>query len=417
MNSTVLGGLLRQTPLAVTGYGAVSAAGDSPAKLWQAAAAGVSPAKWRDFPIGGGSRAVAVCAAEGSDSGDPALHPVRRMDRSAQLGWIAAGQALDMAGLKENPDGLEIGVIAGTSRGPVSRLAEGFARVGARRHPPSLAADCTLASLTGVLAQGFRLTGVGATVSATCASAAAAIALAAEQLLLGKADAMLAGGAEAPLTPLVIAQLGAAGLLGSHAEAARTCRPFDSTRNGLCLGEGAAFLVLETAAAAARRGAVLHGLLAGWAGGVANAGRTGVRDAGRGLAGGARRALTRAGLTPDAVDYVNAHGTGTRLNDAAEAQAMREIFGERAAVLPCSSTKPVTGHCLGATPALEAVIALEALRHQVIPPTANCLHPDPDCPINPQPLQARPARLTHVMSNSLGFWGYHVSLIFARPSA
>lgn len=416
MNFGTLPSLLRQTPLVVTGYGAVSAAGSSPGSLWRAAAAGVSPAQWREFPLDGARRAVAVCGAPPLDPASPVLHPVRRMDRSAQLGWLAARQALDMAGLAENAAGLEIGVIAGSSRGPVARLAEGFARVGTRRYPPSLSADCTFASLTGVIAHAAGLSGVSATVSATCASGAFAIALAAEQLLLGKADVMLAGGAEAPLAPLVVAQLDAAGVLGSHADPARTCRPFDVTRDGLCLGEGGAFLVLETAASAAERGAAVLAVLSGWGAGVAEAGRTGVNADGRGLAATARRALALAGLAPDAVDYVNAHGTGTRLNDAAEARAMREIFGERAAVLPCSSTKPVTGHCLGATPALEAVIAVEALRHQVIPPTANCRQPDPECPINPQPLSARSARLRQVMSNSLGFWGYHASLIFSSAS-
>jgi 3-oxoacyl-[acyl-carrier-protein] synthase II len=360
---------------------------------------------------------VAVCEAAAPESAGVDLHPVRRMDRSAQLGWIAAVQALRMAGLDRGRDGREIGVLAGSSRGPLGRLAEGWARVGVRRYPPSLSADCTFASLTGVIAQACGLGGPSATVSATCASAAFALGFAAEQLLLGKAAAMLAGGAEAPLTPLVVAQLDAAGVLGSHPDPAQTCRPFDATRNGLVLGEGAAFLVLEPAAAAARRGAVPLARLAGWGLGIADAGRAGVGDEGEGLARAAGAALALAGLAPAALDHVNAHGTGTRLNDAAEARAMRRVLGGRAAVVPCTSTKPVTGHCLGATPALEAVIAVEALRRQVVPPTANCRQPDPECPVNPQPLCAQPTRLRHVLSSSLGFWGYHAALIFSHPEA
>jgi 3-oxoacyl-(acyl-carrier-protein) synthase len=114
------------------------------------------------------------------------------------------------------------------------------------------------------------------------------------------------------------------------------------------------------------------------------------------------------------IDYINAHGTGTKLNDSAEAQAVRTLFGNQAANVTCSSTKPITGHCLGATPALEAVVSVEALRHQTIPPTANCLSQDPLCPINVQPLTAQSAKLSNVMSNSLGFWGYHASLIFSK---
>jgi 3-oxoacyl-[acyl-carrier-protein] synthase II len=413
VNSAVLPELLRATPLVVTGCGAVSAAGDSPEALWRAAEAGGSPARWREFDFGGARRAVAVCEAPAPEFRDPALRPVRRMDRSAQLGWRAATQALQAAGLARDRAGLELGVIAGTSRGPVGRLAVAVERAGDRRCPPSLAADCTLASLTGVIAQALGLAGAGLTVSATCASGAVAVACAAEQLLLGRADAMLVGAAEAPLIPAVVAQLAAAGVLGSHPDPARTCRPFDVTRNGFCLGEGAAFLVLETAAGAARRGAPALARLAGWSHGVAATGRTGVNDAGRGLARTVRAALALAGLPPDAVDYVNAHGTGTRLNDAAEAQAVRAVFGARAAALPCSSTKPVTGHCLGATSAIEAVIALGALRRQVVPPTANCTRPDPACAIQPQPLHARPARLRHVLSSSLGFWGHQAALVFS----
>ena len=121
-----------------------------------------------------------------------------------------------------------------------------------------------------------------------------------------------------------------------------------------------------------------------------------------------------AGLGAEQIDYVNAHGTGTKINDAAEARAVKTFLGDRASIVPGSSPKPVTGHCLGATPALEAVICLEALRRQQTPPTANCLQPDPLCQINPQPLTAQPARLTNVMSNSLGFWGYHAALIFSK---
>jgi 3-oxoacyl-(acyl-carrier-protein) synthase len=143
------------------------------------------------------------------------------------------------------------------------------------------------------------------------------------------------------------------------------------------------------------------------------AGRVGVSEGAEGLVQAANEALALAGLEPGLIDHVNAHGTGTVMNDRAEARALHEIFGGRAARLPCSSTKPVTGHCLGATPALEAILAVEALRHQFIPPTANCHEPHPDCVIDPVPLKARPARLQHVMSNSLGFWGYHASLIFS----
>ena len=265
-----------------------------------------------------------------------------------------------------------------------------------------------------MLAQAFKLKGPGATISATCASSAFAIGFAAEQILLGKADAMLAGGAEAPLQPVVLAQLHSAGVLGFHEEAPRTCRPFDATRNGIVLGEGGAFLVLESARSADRRGIQPLAKLAGWAMKLDDSGRTSVGEDGSGLLDVMHQALQVAGLDPDQIDYISAHGSGTKQNDLAEARAVGKMFGDRGTTVPCSSTKPITGHCLGATPALEAVIGIEAMRCQMIPPTANCHEPDPHCAINAQPLTARPANISAVISNSLGFWGYYASLIFTK---
>jgi len=414
MSSPILARLLQETPVVVTGCGTVSAAGMLVNDLWKRVEQRASPAVTRAFNFGVAHRSVAVCAAPVLALNDPVLRPVRRMDRSVQLAWLAAQQALQIAGLDQGHDGLSMGVITGSSRGPLGKVAEGYERLKQRRYPPSLSADCTFAALSGALAQTLEVAGPSVTVSATCASGAYAIAFAAEQILLGKADIFLVGAAEAPLVPTVLAQLDAAGVLGSHPEAAQTCRPFDRTRNGLCLGEGGGFLVLESAATASRRGVTPLARLSGWGLCVDDSGRAGVNEAGGGLIEAATRALHAAGLRPADIDYVNTHGTGTHLNDVAEARALRRLFGNHADSLPCSSTKPITGHCLGATPALEAVITIEALRRGVIPPTANCHQPDPACPINMQPDGARPADLRHAMTNSLGFWGYHASLIFSK---
>ncbi|MFM7102092.1 MAG: beta-ketoacyl-[acyl-carrier-protein] synthase family protein, partial [Verrucomicrobiota bacterium] len=259
----------------------------------------------------------------------------------------------------------------------------------------------------------FGLRGPSATVSASCASAALAIGMAAEQIVLGKAELMLAGGAEAPLVPAVLAPLEAAGILGSQEDPARACRPFDRTRNGLCPGEGAAFLVLESADSAARRGVRPLARLSGWGSALDAAGRTGVEESGEGLEEVVGQALAWAGWERESLDYVNTHGTGTRLNDAVEARALARFLGERSGVVPCSSTKPVTGHCLGATPALEALLCLGALRHQRVPPTANCLQPDPGCALDLVTGQARAATLRRVLSTAHGFWGYHGALLFS----
>jgi len=211
--------------------------------------------------------------------------------------------------------------------------------------------------------------------------------------------------------PLMAVQLMAARVTGWHDDPRLTCRPFDLTRNGLMMGEGAGFLVLETESAANRRNAAILARLSGWGCGIDAGGRTGVTADGEGLVRVVESALARAELSPQSIGYVNAHGTGTRLNDSVEARALNTVFGE-GAVPPISSTKPITGHCLGATAAIEAVIAIEALRSGSFPPTANHEQRDPECNLDvisgaPRDLPARA-----VLSTSLGFWGAQAALIF-----
>jgi 3-oxoacyl-[acyl-carrier-protein] synthase II len=254
---------------------------------------------------------------------------------------------------------------------------------------PSLAAHCTIASLSGALSVHFKTHGPCFTVSATCASSAAALALAAEQILLGTTDVVLAGGADASLDPIILAAARAAGILGSHDDPAQTCRPFAKDRNGTTPGEAGAFLVLESERSAKQRGANIHARLAGWSVAAEGHQRTGISETARGLRQVIADALACSGFVPEQIGYVNAHGTGTRLNDTQEAKALRDIFPHG---VPVSSTKPVTGHCTGAAGALEAIITIAALQHRQLPPTANCLP----------------------LSNSSGFWGHNAALIFAR---
>jgi 3-oxoacyl-(acyl-carrier-protein) synthase len=417
MSGNRLSNLLRENPILVTGTGCASAAGYSVAELWTSAIAGKSLAAWREFQIAGRAQPFAVSTAPEIDANDPALHPVRRSARCVQLAWLAAQQAWLQSGLGDVPTRADIGLMVGSSRGPIERFEHAFQRLETLRYPPSLSADCTFGSLSGALAQALNLGGPTATISATCASAAYAIAFAAEQILLGKADIMLVGGTETPLHAAALAQLQAAGVLGSHKNPQATCRPFDVTRDGLSLGEGSAFLVLESAQSAASRGVKALARLSGWSTNIDHSGRAGVTHHGDGVVAAANLALKLAGLDPSQIDHVNMHGTGTQLNDVAEARAIKRVFGAHASTLPCTSSKPVTGHCLGATPALEAVLCVEALSQQIIPPTANCHEIDPECAIEVVTGAARSARLNHVMSNSLGFWGYHASLIFSKTEA
>jgi 3-oxoacyl-(acyl-carrier-protein) synthase len=398
--------LLKESPIVITGMGCFTAAGVSVDELMENVLAGKPSAQTHpDF-------SKPACRAPEIDVRIPDLRFVRRMDRSVQMAWIAAQQAWTGASVK-NVDAERIGISVGTSRGPLHKSAESFARAGDPRFPPSLGADSTFGVAAGALAHGFGIKGPGVTLSATCASAANAIAFAAEQILLGKAEMMLAGGTEAPLHSSTFSQLDAAGVLGSHPDAAFACRPFDRNRNGMVLGEGAAFLVLELLRSAQARGAKPLARLAGWASGFDLSGRTGVDEAGAGLIQVMREALSVADLSLDDIDYINAHGTGTAMNDRAEAAAVKSVFGERAVHLPCSSTKPVTGHCLGATPAIEAIIGIETIRRQQIPPTATCHNPDPLCAIDAVPQIGRAGVVRTTMSNSLGFWGCHAALIFS----
>jgi len=401
--ASVLSSLLRENPVVITGLGVFSAAGTTVGELWTSALQGRCPAQWRRYARG----QFAVCAA-------PDIPPqpvVAKMDRSAQLAAAAAQQAWNDAGLSRcAPPACRIGVIVGTSRGPVGKWIESLRCAEAGRMLPSLAATSNIAALSGALSIIFHAQGPSDTVSAACASSANAIALAAQHILLGTADVVLAGGAEAPLEPVILAQLQAAGILGADADPARTCRPFAKDRNGTILGEGAAFLVLESARSARQRGAAVHARLAGWSVAAEGYQRTGITETARGLRQVLEGAIAMSGLRASEIGYVNAHGTGTRLNDAQEATALRHCFPGG---VPCSSTKPVTGHCMGAAAALEAVICIAALQHRLLPPTANCLPLDPDCALDIIHTAPRPTATRAALSISSGFWGHNAALIFS----
>ncbi|MFM8470676.1 MAG: beta-ketoacyl-[acyl-carrier-protein] synthase family protein, partial [Limisphaerales bacterium] len=334
---------------------------------------------------------------------------------SAQLAHAAATEAWQTAQLDTKPVAPErVGVFVGTSRGAVGKLTDACisdAKSSSRQARPSDAAHCSLANISGMLSLAFAALGPALTVSATCASGAAAVALAAEQILLGKVDVAIAGGAEAPLHPLVIAQLHAAGILGHDADPRLTCKPFDAARNGIVLGEGAGFLVLESHASAQRRKATVLARVAGWALAAEGTERVGMDRTGASLSRVITEALALAGVAPTHLGYINAHGTGTVLNDLAEANALGAALGEAASRVPCSSTKATTGHCLGAGAALEAIICIAALQKRGLPGTANCLRPDAAVKLNLlRASQESPVR--SALSISAGFWGNQAALVF-----
>jgi 3-oxoacyl-[acyl-carrier-protein] synthase II len=389
----ILRALLADDPVVVTGAGSVCVAGAGTEALWEAVRTARPGGAWHSFPAEGRSLRLPAAAV-----GELPRHVLSgKVDRSVSLGVAAAMEAWHESGAASVP-AEEAGVVAGTSRGPFGTWMETSAALRrGRAVPPRFAAAGTLAALSGAVAMLTGARGPAMTVSATCASGAAAIAAAAEMLVLRRARAVLAGAAEAPLHAGVLSGMDAAGLLGAHDDAARACRPFDRTRNGLLAGEGAAFLVLERASHARARGAPVLGVLSGWATAAEGEGRAGVGADGRALARVVSSALAVAGVAPGDVDYINAHGTGTVLNDAAEAAALRAVFPH--GVPPVSSTKAVTGHCLGASPALEAVICLRALRHGWLPASVNLVEPDAPLPFVTG--SGRAAPVTHAVSTSL----------------
>ncbi len=365
--------LLTADPVAVTGTGCVSCAGQGVAALWQAVQAGRAAGKWAEM---GSHSQMAVAAA-----GDLPAHPMKgKVDRSVLMALLAAAEAWAEAGAA-GIDPQDISVVAGTSRGPHEIWNATAAAVeSGKRLLPRLVTAGTVAALSGAVARQINAQGQGATVSATCASGAAAIGMAADLLLLGRARMVIAGGADAPLNPGILRGMDSAGVIGHHGDPGLSCRPFDRARNGMLPGEGAAFLVMERLSSARARGAKVLGLLSGWSMATEGEGRSGVCADGHTLGRVLQSSLATAGLAAGEIDYINAHGTGTPLNDEAEAAALVRTF---ASPPPVSSTKAVTGHCLGASPALEAVICLQALRHQWLPGSVNTLDPAFELPFVP----------------------------------
>ena len=406
--------------IVVTGAGAVTPLGNDVPSFWAAVRAGTSGAgpieRWD------ASAYETTFAAEVRDF-DPAAtvgrKEARRMDRYSQFAVAAARQAVADAGLViAEGEASRVGAIIATAIGGLETIEEGMQTL--LEKGPSRVGPFFMPMMLPNMASGNVAIAVGAAgpnyapVSA-CASAAHAIGEAAEIIRRGDADVMLAGGSESPVTRLSVAGFGAMGALSRrNDDPARASRPFDAGRDGFVLGEGGAVLVLESEERALARDATILGEVTGYA---MTDDAFHLVQPGPGGAGAARAmnlALQKADLRASQIDYVNAHGTSTPLNEKLETAALRTVFGDTLPHLPVSSTKSMTGHLLGAAGAIEAVISLMAIRDRVIPPTINYDTPDPDCDLDVVPNVARSGALRHVMSNSLGFGGHNVSVIFSR---
>ncbi|MFD8145202.1 beta-ketoacyl-[acyl-carrier-protein] synthase family protein [Streptomyces sp. NPDC059708] len=361
----------------------------------------------------------------------PELHgltaeEILRMDRAAQFGVVAAREAvadsgLDLAGI----DPYRTGVSMGTGVGAVSSLDKAYraaadhgrlASVDHTRVPGDLYDHFVPGSFATEVAWAVGAEGPATVVSTGCTSGIDSVAHAVDLIREGSADVMVTGASDAPITPLTLACFDAIKATTSlNDDPARASRPFDATRRGFVLGEGAAVFVLEELESARRRGATLYAEIAGYASRSSAFHMTGLRPDGRELAEAITVALDEAHLNPSDLDYVNAHGSGTRQNDAHETAAYKLALGPYAHRTPVSSVKSMIGHSLGSVGSIEIAASVLAMRHHVVPPTANLRTRDPQCDLDYVPIAARDHRTDAVLTVGSGFGGFQSAMVLARP--
>ncbi len=411
---------MRARRVVVTGLGCLTSVGNDVATTWAALRAGVSgagPITKFDAEKFATRFACEVKAFDVSQYMD--RKEAKRADLYTQYAVAASVQAMRDAGLADggfDPD--RCGVIIGSGIGGLKTMEDqhtNYMTGGPRRISPFFVPMYIVDIAAGVVSMQFNCRGPNfATVSA-CATSAHAIGMSMRSIMYGDADLMLAGGSEAAVTPMSIGGFASMGALSSrNDDPTRASRPFDLTREGFVLGEGAGVVLLEELEHARRRGAHIYGEVAGYgATGDAHS-LTGQPDAHEGLQRSMKRALEDAGLSPADVDYINAHGTSTPLNDSNECRAIRAVFGEHADKLSVSSTKSATGHMLGAAGSVEFIACTLAIRDGIIPPTINYTTPDPECDLDVTPNVATERSVTVAISNSSGFGGHNVSIAVRR---
>jgi 3-oxoacyl-[acyl-carrier-protein] synthase II len=409
-----------QRRVVVTGLGTVNPLGRTVDELWKNVVDGVNGVGviTQFDPTGFGAR----IAAEVKDWDAEAYIPrkdARRLDRNAQFFWVATQQALADAGIayaEDDPAAERAGVVAGSGIGGIITMQETVDVL--RQRGPDRVSPVAITKIIsnmagGVISIDFHLYGPNTTAVTACAASANAIGDAAEIIRRNDADVMVAGGTEAGICELAVASFTQAKALSTrNDDPASASRPFDLDRDGFVMGEGAAALILEERDHALARGATIHAEVLGYGMSADGYHITLPRPGGGGAARAMQHALEDASLDRSEIDYINAHGTSTQANDSTETFAIKTVFGDGAYSLPVSSTKSMTGHLLGGAGALEGVISILAIRDGIVPPTMNYATPDPDCDLDYVPNEAREAQVRYVMSNSFGFGGHNVSLVF-----
>ena len=342
-----------------------------------------------------------------------------KFDRYAQLAIASAQEALAQSGLTiDDSNRDQVGILIGTGIGGITTFMENvdvLRQRGPERVSPFLVPMMIADSAAGLLAIRTGARGPNMAITSACATGTNVVGEASEMIRRGAADVMFAGSSEAAIVELTIAGLNVMTALSTRNDSPETAsRPFDKNRDGFLMGEGAGMVVLESLEHAQKRGAKILCELKGY-GTSDDAYHISAPDVhGAGAALSMMRALEEADLVITDIDYINAHGTSTVLNDKSETAAIKTVFGEHAYRIPVSSTKSMTGHLLGASGSLEAVICAKVLQENILPPTINYETPDPDCDLDYVPNTARPAKPKHVMSNSFGFGGHNATLIMSR---
>src|SRR2546423_2307593 len=404
--------------VAVTGLGAVTPLGLDAPSTWRAALAGESGVDFirafdpSEFPV-----RIAAEVKEFDPTAVAAPKEVRKLDRNVLLALGAGREALADAGLN-GFDPARVGIVFGSAIGGVIGIMEQseiMRERGPERVSPNFLPNVLVDSASGQLAIALGIRGPNYAVVSACATGSHAVGEAAELIKRGDADAVLAGGTEACMHPLILAGFCAMrGLAAEEEHPPRASRPFDPTRAGFVMGEGACVLLLEELAAARARGATVYAEVLGY--GASNEAHHMAQPEpeATGVAEMMRSALRRANVQPERVGYINAHGTSTPLGDLAETKAIKDVFGGDAHKLAVSSTKSMMGHTFGAAGAIEAMMCVLAVHEGMIPPTINYRHPDPECDLDYVPNEAREAKLDVALSNAMGLGGHNGCVLLGR---
>ncbi len=404
----------------ITGMGLVCPVGNNVEDSWANIRAGVSGIDWISLfdadlvenCVAGEVKGLDLVAKFGR-------RQMRRMDRAQMLALVAAEEALEDASIVITDDNkYDVGVVVGSGIGgivTVVQALQGFEAKGHRGVSPVIVPALLHDGISSRVSMHFGLKGPNYNITAACATSNNSLGDAADLIRMGRAKVMVAGGSEACIMPMVISGFNNMKVLTTTEDIPqKAARPFDATRDGFVAAEGAALLILEDLEHALARGATIHAELTGY-GHTSDAFHvTAPNPDGVDAAEAMRRALQEAGISAKQISYINAHGTGTQLNDKSETLAIKHALGETAYHIPISSTKSMTGHILGATAAAEAIFSIKALHDNFIPPTLNLENPDPECDLDYTPLVGMERPLQHVLSNSFGFGGHNTAVVLSR---